>query len=145
VRTIEEFYRGNAIGIVTALIAITASMGLLGLTLAMIGLYGLVAYVVARQTREIGIRMAVGAQRAAVLRMVMSHGCRRALWGLAIGILGCVASGRLLRAVFPNLGTIDLGTYAVVMSTLVVVTLLASYIPARRAARIDPLRALRQE
>jgi putative ABC transport system permease protein len=145
VRTIEEYYYGNAIGIVTAVVTITGSMGLLGLTLAMVGLYGLVAYIVARQTREIGIRMAIGAQRSSVLRMVLSLGCRRALWGLAIGLLGCIATGRLLRSVFPTVDGIDLGTYLVVMSTLAIVTLLASYIPARRASRIDPLLALRQE
>jgi predicted permease len=145
IRTIEEYYYGNAIGIVMAVVTITGSMGLLGLTLAMVGLYGLVAYVVARQTREIGIRMAIGAQRGTVLRMVLGLGCRRAIWGLAIGLLGCVAAGRLLRAVFPNVNGIDAGTYVVVMSTLAVVTLLASYIPARRAARVDPLLALRQE
>jgi ABC-type antimicrobial peptide transport system permease subunit len=145
VRTIEEYYYGNAIGIVTAVVTITGSMGLLGLTLAMVGLYGLVAYVVARQTREIGIRMAIGAQRGSVLRMVLGLGCRRAVWGLALGLLGCLAAGRLLRVVFPTVNGIDLGTYVVVMSTLAIVTLLASYIPARRASRIDPLLALRQE
>jgi macrolide transport system ATP-binding/permease protein len=145
VRTIEEFYRGNAIGIITALVAITASMGLLGLTLAMIGLYGLVSYVVARQTREIGIRMAVGAQRGTVLRMVLQRGFWRAAWGAAFGIAGCVAAGRLLRAVFPTVGSIDLGTYAMVIAILAAVTLLASFVPAWRAAHIDPLRALRQD
>ncbi len=145
VRTIEEFYRGNATGIVSALIAITASMGLLGLTLAMIGLYGLVAYVVARQTREIGIRMAVGAQSGTVLRMVLRRGIWRAAWGALFGIAGCLAAGPVLRAVFPTVGSIDLRTYVIVISILAAVTLLASYIPARRAAHIDPLRALRQE
>jgi predicted permease len=145
IRTIEEYYYGNAIGIISAVVTITGSMGLLGLTLAMVGLYGLVAYVVARQTREIGIRMAIGAQRGTVLRMVLNVGCRRALWGLGLGLLGCLAAGRLLRAVFPTVGGIDAATYVVVMSTLAIVTLLASYIPARRASRIDPLLALRQE
>ena len=145
VRTIEEFYRGNATSIVTALVAITASMGLLGLTLAMIGLYGLVAYVVARQTREIGIRMAVGAPSGSVLRMVLRRGFWRAAWGAVFGIAGCLAAGSLLRAVFPTVGSIDLRTYVIVISILAAVTLLASYIPARRAAHIDPLRALRQE
>jgi predicted permease len=145
VRTMEEFYRGNATGIVMLLVGITASMGLLGLTLAMVGLYGLIAYVVARQTREIGIRMAVGAQRGTVLRMVLRRGFWRAAWGAAFGIVGCLAAERLLRAVFPTIGSMDAGTYVVVIGTLATVTLLASYVPARRAAHIDPLRALRQE
>jgi predicted permease len=145
VRTMEEFYYGNAVGIIAAVTTITASMGVLGLTLAMVGLYGLVAYVVARQTREIGIRMAVGAQRGTVVRMILRHGCVRAAWGVAFGVAGCVAAGRLLRAVFPTVGAIDLGTYVAVVCTLAAVTLLATYVPARRAANIDPLRALRQE
>ena len=102
VRTIEDFYNGNAVGIVTALVVITSSMGLLGLVLAMVGLYGLVAYVVARQTREIGIRMAIGAQRGSVLRMVMRLGCTRALWGVGFGILGCAASGRITASGLPH-------------------------------------------
>jgi putative ABC transport system permease protein len=145
VRTMEDFYRGNATGIVTALVGITASMGLLGLTLAMVGLYGLVAYVVARQTREIGIRMAVGAPSGSVLRMVLRRGFWRAAWGAVFGIAGCLAAGPLLRAVFPTVGSIDVRTYVTVIAILAAVTLLASYIPARRAAHIDPLRALRTE
>jgi predicted permease len=145
VRTMEEFYRGNATGIVTALVLITASMGLLGLTLAMVGLYGLVAYLVARQTREIGIRMAVGAQSGTVLRMVLRRGFWRAAWGAVLGVAGCLAAGPLLRAVFPTVGSIDLKTYVAVVAILSAVTLLATYVPARRAARIDPLLALRQD
>jgi len=144
-RTMEDFYYGNAVGIVTALLRITGSMGLMGVALAVVGLYGLVAYAVARRTREIGIRMAVGAQSASVLRMVLRHGLVLAAWGVAFGVVGCVAAGGLLRAAFPNTGGIDLGTYLVVVPLLVGVMLLASYIPARRAARIDPLVALRQE
>jgi predicted permease len=145
VRTIEEFYYGNAIGIVMMLTRITGGMGLLGLTLAMVGLYGLVSFVVARRTREIGIRMAVGAQTASVLRMVLRHGFVLAAAGTAFGIVVCVGISGLLRSIFPTIGTIDLVTYIAVVATLVIVTLLAAYVPARRAAHIDPLVALRQE
>jgi predicted permease len=145
VRTIEEFYYGNATGVVTALIRITGGMGLLGLTLAMVGLYGLVSYVVARRTREIGIRMAVGAHTTSVLRMILRHGLVLAAAGTALGIVACAGIGGVLRAIFPTIGPIDLGTYLVVVVMLVVVTLLAAYVPARRAAHIDPLVALRQE
>jgi predicted permease len=144
-RTIEEFYYGNATGIALGLVRIVGGMGVLGLALAMIGLYGLVAYAVARRTREIGIRMAVGAKPAVVLRDVLRHGFLLAGSGTILGALGCVASSGLLRAVFPNTGGIDLETYALVVPTLLTVTLIASYIPARRAAQIDPLRALRTE
>jgi predicted permease len=144
-RTMEEFYDGNATGMVRALVRIVGTMGLLGLTLGMIGLYGLVAYVVARRTREIGIRMAVGAKPGTVLRSVLGSGAVLAASGIAVGVLGCIAIRGLLQSVFPGTGGIDLATYALVVPTLVAVTLIASYIPARRAAQIDPLRALRTE
>jgi macrolide transport system ATP-binding/permease protein len=145
VRTIEEFYYGNAAGLVFALTRVTALMGLLGLSLALIGLYGLVAYVAARRTREIGIRMAVGAPASSVLRMVLRHGLALAAAGVVLGVLGSVAVGGLVRGIFPNAGLIDLTTYFIVVPSLVAITLLAAWVPARRAARIDPLVALRQE
>jgi ABC-type antimicrobial peptide transport system permease subunit len=77
--------------------------------------------------------------------MVLRRGFWRAAWGAVFGIAGCLAAGPLLRAVFPTVGSIDLRTYVTVISILAAVTLLASYIPARRAAHIDPLRALRQD
>jgi putative ABC transport system permease protein len=144
-RTIEEYYYGNAIGTVLVLVRVVGGMGILGLGLAMIGLYGLVAYAVARRTREIGIRMAVGAKPAAVVRDVLRHGFILAGSGIVLGAAGCVAASVLLRSVFPNAGGIDVFGFMLVLPTLVAVTLLASYIPARRAARIDPLRALRIE
>ena len=144
-RTIEEYYYGNAIGTVRVLVRVIGGMGVLGLGLAMIGLYGLVAYAVARRTREIGIRMAVGAKPAAVLRDVLRHGLILAGAGIGLGALGCVAASGLLRGVFPNAGGIDIFGFMLVLPTIVAVTLIASYIPARRAARIDPLRALRVE
>jgi macrolide transport system ATP-binding/permease protein len=145
VRTIEEFYYGNAAGLVFALTRVTALMGVLGLSLALIGLYGLVAYVAARRTREIGIRMAVGAPSSAVLRMVLRHGLALAAAGVLLGVIGSVAVGGLVRSVFPNAGMIDFTTYLMVVPVLVAITLLAAWVPARRAARIDPLVALRQE
>jgi len=144
-RTMEEFYYGNAVGIVTALTRVTGSMGLLGLALALVGLYGLVAYTAARRTREIGIRMAVGARPGSVMRMVLRHGLVLAAWGVAIGLGGSVAVGGLVRGVFPTAGAIDIVTFLLVVPALFAITLLAAYIPARRASRIDPLHALRQE
>jgi predicted permease len=145
VRTMEEFYYGNATSIVTTLTGVTGTMGLMGLSLALVGLYGLVAYAAARRTREIGIRMAVGAPSGSVLRMVLGHGLALATAGVVLGVIGSVAVGGIIRSVFPNAGAIDLTTYALVVPTLVAITLLAALIPARRAARIDPLVALRQE
>ena len=143
-RTIEEFYYGNATGIAVGLIRIVGTMGLLGLTLAMVGLYGLMAYGVARRTREIGIRMAVGARPSLVLRSVLGHGLLLAGVGIALGVVGSVAAGGLVRAVFPTGGGNEWTTYLVVVPTLLVITLVASYVPASRAARIDPLQALRE-
>jgi putative ABC transport system permease protein len=144
VRTIEEFYYGNATGIALGLVRIVGTMGLLGLALAMIGLYGLVAYAVARRTREIGIRMAVGARPSGVLRSVLGHALLLAGCGVVIGIVGSVAAGRFVRGVFPGTGGTDVTVYALVIPSLLAVALLAAYVPARRAARIDPLQALRE-
>ena len=143
-RTIEEFYYGNATGIALGLVRIIGTMGLLGLALAMIGLYGLVAYAVARRTREIGIRMAVGAKPSGVLRSVLGHALLLTGCGVVVGIAGSVAAGRLARGVFPGAGGIDVTVYALVVPSLLGIALLAAYVPARRAARIDPLQALRE-
>jgi predicted permease len=145
VRTIEEFYYGNASALVFAMTTVVGTMGLLGLSLALVGLYGLVAYAAARRTREIGIRMAVGAPSASVLRMVLRHGFTLAAAGVVIGVVLSVAVGGLVRSVFPNAGLIDFTTYLIVVPLLVVITMFAAWVPARRAARIDPLVALRQE
>jgi predicted permease len=145
VRTMEEFYNGNASALVVMLTSVVGTMGVLGLLLALVGLYGLVAYAAARRTREIGIRMAVGAPSSSVLRMVLRHGFALATAGVIVGVVGSAAVGGLIRSVFPNAGLIDLTTYLIVVPILVAITLLAAWVPARRAARIDPLVALRQE
>jgi predicted permease len=145
VRTMEEFYYGNASGLVVMLTSVVGAMGLLGLLLALVGLYGLVAYAAARRTREIGIRMAVGAPATSVRRMVLRHGLALAAAGVILGVIGSFAAGGLIRSVFPNAGLIDLTTYVIVVPLLVAITLLAAWVPARRAARTDPLIALRQE
>ena len=145
-RTMEAYYQGNAVGIVTGLIRITGGMGVMGMALAVVGLYGLVAYFVARRTREIGIRMAVGARSASILRLVLRHGLMLTALGVVLGVIGSVAAGGLLQGIFANpAGGIDLTTYLLVVPLLVGVSMLAAYVPARRAARIDPLIALRQE
>ena len=149
VRTMEDFYYMRATYIARLLAGSVGVMGAMGVGLAVVGLYGVVAYTASRRTREIGIRMAIGAQPAAVLRMVLRHGFTLTLWGLAAGAAGSVAAGRVLPAVFSGLqrveGGIDIGTLAIVVPMLVAVTMVATYLPARRAARIDPLVALRQE
>jgi macrolide transport system ATP-binding/permease protein len=147
VRTMEDFYRASSVTLTNLLIELVGGMGSMGLALSVVGLYGLVAYSVNRRTREIGIRMAVGAQSGAVMRMVMRHGLLLAGAGTLLGLVASIATGGVLRAAFPfpNVPSVDVMTYVLVVPTLFAVTLLAAYIPARRAARIDPLRALRQD
>ena len=145
VRTMEEFYQGSAVNSVTGAIRMVALMGTMGLALALVGLYSLMAYAVARRTREIGIRMAVGARPGSVLRMVMAHGGWLVTAGVVLGLIGSVGVANLLRTIVPSRGGVDLVPYFIVVPTLVVVTLAAAYLPARRASRINPLAALRQE
>ena len=124
---------------------IVAGMGMMGLILAMGGLYGLGAYAVSRRTREIGIRMAIGASRPAVLQMAMRQGLTPALYGLAAGLVASVFADRLLKAVFPAHNKIDIAAYFLVVPALLAITMVAAYIPARHASRIDPMKALRYE
>jgi putative ABC transport system permease protein len=146
VRTMESLYRTRAIRVFDVLITTVVAMGLMALALALVGLYGLVAYAASRRTREIGIRMAIGATGQNVLRLVLGQGFTLALVGLAIGLAGGMGVGRLLRAVFPG-GIDQHNSVALTIVGVVVlaVTVLAAYIPARRASRVNPMVALRYE
>jgi putative ABC transport system permease protein len=146
VLTMEELYRMRAVSVFNVLISIVAAMGLMGLGLSLVGLYGLVAYAAGRRTKEIGIRMAIGATRPTVLRLVLRQGIVLALIGLVVGLFASVGAGELMRAAFPS-GDNQRDVVAVVLVVPVVlaVTFLAAYIPARRASRIDPMKALRYE
>ena len=145
VRTMEEFYYGSAVAAISQFVRVVGGIGVIGVVLAMVGLYGLVAYSARRRTREIAVRMAVGAQPAAILRLIMRHGFMLSATGTAAGIAASFAAGRLLRALLPNVQGIDISTYLLVVPTLVLITACAALIPAWRAARIDPLVALRTE
>jgi ABC-type antimicrobial peptide transport system permease subunit len=114
-----------------------------GVLLAVIGLYGVMAYSVAQRTREIGIRRALGAGQGEVLWMIVGQGLRVTLIGLVCGLVGAYASTRLLQSLLFEVSTTDGTTFVVVPAVFVVVAVLASLIPAARAARIDPVRALR--
>ena len=144
VRTMEEIYDLRARKTPGMLTDIVGAMGIMGLVLAMVGLYGLVAYSVACRTREIGIRMAIGASRSSVLRQVLRQGLTLALTGIAIGLTISVFTGRAVMAAFYTT-TVDVASFVIVPLLLLAVTLLACAIPARRASTIEPTRALRFE
>jgi putative ABC transport system permease protein len=119
--------------------------GALALLLAAVGLYGVLAYNVARRRNEIGIRMALGAGRPAVLSMVMREAGSLATTGLVIGTVGALAAGRLVAALLYGLQPADPATLGAAVAVLAGVAGLAAYLPARRAARVDPMTALRDE
>jgi predicted permease len=144
-RTMEDYYYASARNFNTVTVRTVAGMGVAGLVLALAGLYGLVAYAVSRRTREIGIRMALGAVPQSMLRMVLWHGWLPTAAGMLAGVLLSAAAGRLLRSAFQGGAGIDAGSYLLVVPAVLVVVTAAAYVPARRAARLDPLVALRQD
>ncbi|HWI20301.1 MAG TPA: FtsX-like permease family protein [Vicinamibacterales bacterium] len=126
-------------------LVLIASFAGTAMLLSAIGLYGVLVYAVGQRTREIGIRLALGAKRSEVLRMVIAQAGRLAISGIAIGLALAVVASRALRSQLFEIAPTDVVTYAVVGAGLLVVALVASWIPARRAARIDPLVALRHD
>jgi predicted permease len=122
-----------------------AIAGGVGLVLAVIGIYGVITYAVTRRTAEIGVRMALGARPRDVAAMVLRQGATVAVAGLFVGLGGALVAGRLLTSILFGVSPADPATYTVVSASLLVVAMLACWVPARRAARLDPLRALRAE
>jgi putative ABC transport system permease protein len=118
---------------------------LAALGLAALGLYGVLAHAVALRRHEIGIRMALGAQRSDVLRLILRNGMQLTLLGVVIGLAGALALTRVLRNQLYQVGTSDPATFVVVALLLGLVALFACLIPARRATRVDPMQALRCE
>jgi predicted permease len=145
-RSMKDLYENRAVKTPDMMAAIVAALGFMGLVLAVIGLYGLVAYSVSRRTREIGIRMAIGADRQTVSRMVLKQGLLLGTAGVAAGlVIGILACRAIASSAFMNLGDPSVRPFAVVSLLLILTTMGAAYLPARRASRIDPMRALRDE
>jgi macrolide transport system ATP-binding/permease protein len=147
VRTMQDIYSQRAVKTPNMVAEIVAGLGFMGLVLAIVGLYGLVAFSVSRRTREIGIRMAIGADRTKVIWMVLKQGLQLGSAGVAIGLVvsffACsVLTTQLWIATFNHVSPL---AYAAIALPLLLITGLATWAPARRASRVDPMRALREE
>ena len=144
-QTMETFYAARATGLLGVATEMITSLGVMGTALTMVGLYGLVSYSVSRRTREIGIRIAIGATYGRVIGMILKQGMRPSWAGLIIGLVLSVLTMRLLPTFVPTAERLDPRTYVFIVPLLVGVALLAAFIPARRAARVDPTVTLRCE
>jgi len=145
VRTIENYFEQGVLGPSLIVIQMVSATGVIGLVLSVVGLYGLVAYSVSRRTREIGIRMAMGAGRAMVLRMVLRQGLKLSAIGVGVGLAMSIPVFRLLSSGVAGVGTLSPLTLVIVPCGLLIVTVCACSVPALRAARIDPTCALRED
>src|SRR5262249_19614356 len=144
VQTLTEGMRFSLIPMQLAGSLISLS-GILALLLATAGIYGIVAYAVGQRKREIGIRVALGAQRREVLKLVVRQGMKLALIGIAIGLAASFALTRLMSSLLFDVNAADPATLTLVVLLLTCVALLACYIPARQATKVDPMIALRHE
>jgi len=126
-------------------LVVLAIAGAMALTLGLIGIYGVLSYAVSRREREIGIRLALGAQQRAVKGMFVKRGLVLALIGVGIGLAAAAGVTRLLSSLLYGIGPLDPITYAAVPLVLVIAAAAASYLPARRAVRVDPAITLRHE
>jgi predicted permease len=144
-RAYEDYYLNAAVKGPQIAIDLVGAMGAAGLLLTIAGLYGLVAYNVSRRTREIGIRMALGAGNSDVMRLVMGKGLVLVGIGTVIGLAMSFAVEQFMNSMLFNAGPVDVVAYAAVVPSLFLVTMLAAYVPARRSSRIAPTQALRYE
>lgn len=145
-RTFQQHLDANLqLWIVRAGATMFSIFGVLALGLSVVGLYGVKAYSVARRTREIGIRMALGAQRSAVLHMIMREGSIMLLCGVTLGLLLAMATGKILSGILYQVGALDPVAFTAAPLLLAAAALIATWLPARRATRVNPMRALRTE
>jgi putative ABC transport system permease protein len=143
-RTLEDVVATSAAPRKTPMLLL-ASFAAAAMLLAMLGIYGVTAYYVTQHTHEIGVRIALGAQMKDVLKLVLSRGILLALAGIAIGVVAALGLTRYLATLLFEVRPIDLPTFLIVGAALILVALIACVIPARRAAKVDPLVALRYE
>ena len=121
------------------------AFAMIALVLAAVGVYGVISYAVSQRTQEIGVRVALGAQRGDVLRLIVGHGALLGGIGIALGLAGALGVTRFLRTMLFGVSPFDPVSFIGVSAVLTTIALLASYIPARRAAKVDPVEALRYE
>lgn len=145
VRTMEEHYYARATSLADVTVEIVGGMGGMGVAIALAGLYALISYAVSRRRREIGIRMAVGADSGDVVKMVLWQGVWPVICGVLIGLVLSVGAGRMLAALFPLSERVGPALCVGVAPILLMVAMLAELVPARRAARVDPIAVLRDE
>ncbi len=141
VRTLDEVVSDSVAPRRLAVVLISIFAGL-ALLLASIGIYGVISFLVAERTHEIGVRMALGAQSSNILQMVVGHAAKLMLAGFALGLLAALLVTRVLQSLLYNVGAFDVGTFLLVVAVLCLASLLASFIPARRAIKADPMIAL---
>jgi putative ABC transport system permease protein len=144
VRTMQEV-RSMSVALYSFSSVMLAIFAGIALVLASIGIYGVMAFAVTQRTQEIGIRMALGARAVDVLKLVVRHGMKLALLGIAIGLVGSWALTRFMKQLLVGVETTDVLTFSVVSVCLLVAAFIACYLPARRATKVDPLEALRYE
>ena len=144
VKTMTE-HIGTALAAERMMAVLLGVFGFTAMLLAAIGIYGVIAYGVTQRTREIGIRIALGAQAGDVLKLIVGHGLKLTLIGILVGLVGSFALTRVISSLLYGVSATDPVTFAVISLSLTTVALLASYIPARRATKVDPMVALRYE
>ena len=144
IKTMDQIFAESLLGdqFIAALFGAFAATALV---LAALGVYGVIAFGVAQRTREIGLRIALGAGKQQVLRLILREGLILAAAGLGVGLLGAYFLGRAMQSTLYGVGAVDLGAFLAVAAVLLTSALLACYVPARRATRIDPMVALRYE